>query len=74
MEFTDLKTTILQMLAADITAAVLISFGAFYGFTSPSQIIIITLIEIFMCVVNEHIGKLSESNSIDYRIRKHVSE
>eukprot|EP00116_Pleurobrachia_bachei_P004671 sb/3464933/ len=44
-----------MMLSADITAAVLISFGAFYGFTSPSQIILITMLEIFMCVVNEHI-------------------
>lgn len=38
-----------------ITAAILISFGAIYGFTSPSQIILLCFIEPFMMLINEHV-------------------
>ncbi|KAL5249583.1 hypothetical protein ACHWQZ_G018454 [Mnemiopsis leidyi] len=38
-----------------ITAAVLVSFGAIYGFTSPTQIMLLCIIEPFMMLINEHI-------------------
>jgi len=38
-----------------ITAAVLISLGAFYGFTSPAQVILVCIIEPFMMLINEHV-------------------
>jgi len=38
-----------------VTAAVLISFGAVYGFVSPTQLILVALIEPFLMILNEHI-------------------
>jgi len=38
-----------------VTAAVLISFGAFIGFTSPSQIVLVCIVEPLMMLINEHI-------------------
>ena len=44
------------MIGADlVTAAVLITFGVLYGFTSPTQLIIICLIEPLAMKINEHI-------------------
>jgi len=38
-----------------VTAAVLISFGAVYGFVSPTQLILVGIIEPFLMLLNEHI-------------------
>ena len=46
----------LQVTGCYITAAVLISFGAVYGFTTPSQIVLMCFIEPFMMLINEHVG------------------
>ena len=44
------------MISADlVTAAVLITFGVLYGFTSPTQLVIICLIEPLAMKINEHI-------------------
>ena len=44
------------MISADlVTAAVLITFGVVYGFVSPSQIVIICLVEPLAMKLNEHI-------------------
>ncbi|XP_060063556.1 ammonium transporter Rh type A-like [Ylistrum balloti] len=46
-----------DMLSADFAAAtVLISFGAVLGKTSPLQLIIMGLIEVVLCQINEYIG------------------
>ena len=46
------------MLLSDFaSAAVLISFGVILGTTSPLQLIVMTLIEIVLFVVNEVIGR-----------------
>ena len=45
-----------RMISADlVTAAVLITFGVVYGFVSPSQIVIICLVEPLAMKLNEHI-------------------
>lgn len=47
---------IASMISADlVTAAVLITFGVVYGFVSPSQLLVICLIEPLIMRVNEHI-------------------
>jgi len=47
-----------MMLSADFaTAAVLISFGVVLGVTTPLQLVIMTVIEIFLFVINEVIGR-----------------
>ena len=47
-----------SMLSADFaTAAVLISFGVLLGTTTPLQLIIMSIIEVFLFVVNEVIGR-----------------
>jgi hypothetical protein len=51
-----LTSTTLQVTGCYVTAAVLISFGAVYGFTSPSQILLMCFIEPFMMLINEHVG------------------
>ena len=38
-----------------VTAAILISFGAVYGFVSPTQLILVAIIEPFLMLLNEHI-------------------
>lgn len=46
------------MIAAELTTAtVLISFGAVLGKTSPTQLLILTLIEVPLMVGNEYIGR-----------------
>ena len=46
------------LISADFaTAAVLISFGVVLGVTSPLQLIVMTVIEIIIFVVNEIIGR-----------------
>ena len=46
------------MISADFaTAAVLISFGVVLGVTSPLQLIVMTVVETFIFVVNEIIGR-----------------
>jgi len=46
------------MLVSDFAAAaVLISFGVVIGKTSPLQLVVMTLIEIVLYVVNEVIGR-----------------
>lgn len=45
------------MLASDFAcAAVLISYGALLGKTSPLQLIVIAIVEIVVFTANEHIG------------------
>merc|ERR1719205_206027 len=49
---------IVSMISADFaTAAVLISFGVVLGVTSPLQLIVMTVIETIIFVVNEVIGR-----------------
>ncbi|RUS81585.1 hypothetical protein EGW08_010659, partial [Elysia chlorotica] len=49
--------SVTSMLTADFaSAAVLITFGALLGKTSPLQMVIITLVEIVVFAVNEYIG------------------
>jgi len=44
------------MISADlVTAAVLITFGVVYGFVSPTQLVLISLIEPLAMKINEHI-------------------
>ncbi|XP_063079895.1 ammonium transporter Rh type A [Engraulis encrasicolus] len=51
-----IKVNILKMINADFsTATVLISFGAVLGKTSPVQLLIMTLLEITIFCINEHI-------------------
>lgn len=46
------------MIAAELTTAtVLISFGAVLGKTSPTQLLLLTLIETPLMVANEYIGR-----------------
>ena len=48
----------MTMISADFaTAAVLISFGVVLGVTSPLQLIVMTVIETIIFVVNEVIGR-----------------
>lgn len=48
---------ITSMLAADFAcAAVLISFGALLGKTSPLQMVVLTILEVVIFAVNEYIG------------------
>lgn len=55
-EFVKTKINIETMIDSNlVTAAVLISFGAFYGFISPTQLVIICIIEPFIMKINEHI-------------------
>ena len=50
--------TTFRMLVSDFAAAaVLISFGVVIGKTSPLQLIVMTLIEIVVFVINEVIGR-----------------
>lgn len=52
-----IKLTIDTLLTSDFAAAaVLISFGALLGKTSPTQLIIMALIEIVLFSVSEHLG------------------
>ena len=47
-----------SMISADFaTAAILISFGAVLGITSPLQLIVMTILETIFFVVNEVIGR-----------------
>lgn len=41
--------------ACYVTASVLISFGAIYGFISPSQLLLLCIVEPFIMSINEHI-------------------
>ncbi|XP_038582352.1 ammonium transporter Rh type A-like [Micropterus salmoides] len=51
-----IKVSIFKMINADFsTATVLISFGAVLGKTSPVQLLIMTLLEITIFSINEHI-------------------
>jgi len=54
----NIDVSVETMLSADFaTAAVLISFGVVLGITSPLQLIIMTVIETILFVVNEIIGR-----------------
>ncbi|XP_026568693.1 ammonium transporter Rh type A isoform X1 [Pseudonaja textilis] len=56
MESNNIHNTIESMINADFsTAAVLISFGAILGKTSPVQMLILTIFEITIFVCNEHL-------------------
>ncbi|KAG8124498.1 hypothetical protein E2320_020189 [Naja naja] len=56
MEANSIYNTIESMINADFsTAAVLISFGAILGKTSPVQMLILTIFEITIFVCNEHL-------------------
>ncbi|ETE67417.1 Ammonium transporter Rh type A, partial [Ophiophagus hannah] len=56
MESNNVHNTIESMINADFsTAAVLISFGAILGKTSPVQMLILTMFEITIFVCNEHL-------------------
>uniref|UniRef100_A0A665WFN7 Ammonium transporter Rh type A n=1 Tax=Echeneis naucrates TaxID=173247 RepID=A0A665WFN7_ECHNA len=51
-----IKISILEMINADFsTATVLISFGAVLGKTSPVQLLIMTILEITIFSINEHL-------------------
>ncbi|XP_045897299.1 ammonium transporter Rh type A-like, partial [Micropterus dolomieu] len=51
-----IKVSIFKMINADFsTATVLISFGAVLGKTSPVQLLIMTVLEITIFSINEHI-------------------
>lgn len=53
-----IQVDLMSLLSADFVAAtVLISFGAVLGKTNPTQLIIMTLIEIPIFVINEVIGR-----------------
>lgn len=52
-----IKLTVDTLLTSDFAAAaVLISFGALLGKTSPAQLIVMALIEIVLFAVSEHLG------------------
>ncbi|KAJ8269850.1 hypothetical protein GJAV_G00107530 [Gymnothorax javanicus] len=56
MEGGKIRMSVLRMINADFsTATVLISFGAVLGKTSPVQLLIMTLIEITIFSLNEHL-------------------
>jgi len=53
-----IDVNVVTMISADFaTAAVLISFGVVLGVTSPLQLIVMTVLEIIIFVVNEIIGR-----------------
>jgi hypothetical protein len=54
---TDFNTTFRMLVSDFAAAAVLISFGVVIGKTSPLQLIVMTLIEIVVFVINEVIGR-----------------
>lgn len=73
----DLKHPPRSMISADlVTAAVLITFGVVYGFVSPTQLVIISLIEPLAMKINEHLvaGVLhvSSARQAKYHILNHV--
>ncbi|XP_013871169.1 ammonium transporter Rh type A isoform X2 [Austrofundulus limnaeus] len=61
-----IKVSIFKMINADFsTATVLISFGAVLGKTSPVQLLIMTLLEITIFSVNEHlVAKIICANDV----------
>ncbi|XP_038582354.1 ammonium transporter Rh type A-like isoform X2 [Micropterus salmoides] len=61
-----IKVNIFKMINADFsTATVLISFGAVLGKTSPVQLLIMTVLEITIFSINEHIvAKLLGANDV----------
>jgi len=57
-EWPSIDVNVVTMISADFaTAAVLISFGVVLGVTSPLQLIVMTVIETIIFVVNEVIGR-----------------
>ena len=53
-----IDVNVVTLISADFaTAAVLISFGVVLGVTSPLQLIVMTVLEIIIFVVNEIIGR-----------------
>ena len=53
-----IDVNVVTLISADFaTAAVLISFGVVLGVTSPLQLIVMTVLEVIIFVVNEIIGR-----------------
>jgi len=69
-----IKVGIYKMINADFsTATVLISFGAVLGKTSPLQLLIMTLLEITIFCINEHIVTgLLEANDVGASMTIHA--
>ncbi|XP_055769675.1 ammonium transporter Rh type A-like [Salvelinus fontinalis] len=61
-----IKVSIFKMINADFsTATVLISFGAVLGKTSPVQLLIMTILEITIFSINEHlVAEILEANDV----------
>ncbi|CAL8317895.1 unnamed protein product [Merluccius merluccius] len=60
-----IKISIFKMINADFsTATVLISFGAVLGKTSPVQLLIMTVLEIGIFAINEHLVALFEATDV----------
>uniref|UniRef100_A0A4W5P5S5 Ammonium transporter Rh type A n=1 Tax=Hucho hucho TaxID=62062 RepID=A0A4W5P5S5_9TELE len=61
-----IKVSVFKMINADFsTATVLISFGAVLGKTSPVQLLIMTILEITIFGINEHlVAEILEANDV----------
>uniref|UniRef100_A0A8C6VQE9 Ammonium transporter Rh type A n=1 Tax=Nothobranchius furzeri TaxID=105023 RepID=A0A8C6VQE9_NOTFU len=66
MDHGKIKVNIFKMINADFsTATVLISFGAVLGKTSPVQLLIMTILEITIFSINEHlVANILEANDV----------
>ncbi|XP_066493177.1 ammonium transporter Rh type A [Tiliqua scincoides] len=73
MKSNEISINVTRMITADFsTAAVLISFGAVLGKTSPVQMLIMAILEITIFACNEHLVEILEAKDIGASMTIHA--